>query len=51
MIFGERLFGSIDEFQSLELMIKYLGTPPRDLLDRCKRSDDFFDKQGWWFVD
>jgi hypothetical protein len=51
MIFDERLFGDIDKFQSLELMIKYLGAPSRDFLNRCEMSDDFFDKQGWCFAD
>ena len=46
MIFGERLFGGIDELKSLKPMVQYLGSPPSDLLDRCKNADDFFDKQG-----
>ena len=49
VLFAERLFG--DKLEPLESssvgsMIRYLGTPPKSFLERCKKSDTFFDKEG-----
>lgn len=54
MLFAERLFGeTLDPFESssIRLMIRYLGTPPKRFLDRCKKAGTFFGEDGSYLFD
>jgi hypothetical protein len=46
LVFGERLFGQENELNTIRLMVQYLGSPPKSLLERCTRGTEFFDEQG-----
>lgn len=46
LLFAEHLFGKTDERGCLESMIRYIGAPSKECLERCERSDAFFDEKG-----
>ncbi|CAK1360313.1 unnamed protein product [Cercospora beticola] len=48
LVLGERLFGEKSQETSLELMLRYLGPPPDEFLQRCSRRDEYFDSNGEW---
>jgi len=46
LLFAEHIFGNDSEQDSLALMIKYLGPPPPELLERSQLREQYFDKRG-----
>ncbi|KJX92391.1 protein kinase [Zymoseptoria brevis] len=48
LVLGERLFGNSTDQYALDSMVRLMGPPPLEFLDRCARRQDFFDEAGRW---
>jgi len=48
LLFGEYLFGSDNEKDSLAMMVTYLGPPPKEFLERSKIRDLYFNDHDKW---
>ena len=49
LLFAEHLFGSTNVQNSLAMMIKYLGPPPSEVLERSPIRGRYFDDHGKQF--
>jgi hypothetical protein len=45
-MFDRYLFGAADQRLSIEWMIVCLGPPPKSFLERCTKTEAFFDEDG-----
>jgi serine/threonine protein kinase len=43
---GRPLFPALDENELLELFIMMIGLPPREMIDKAKKKNKFFDQKG-----
>jgi len=43
---GRPLFPAIDENELLELFIMVIGIPPPEMIEKAKKKNKFFDKNG-----